>query len=110
MASLPSVDTAGRSALWARVWGDCRPGSYELRGCLHDRWVRFHSLPGPKRYADDEAEYAEILRRHLAVLSELLSLDGGDQSCELVVVTASWSGPRPTPRAAELGPRRCVTW
>jgi hypothetical protein len=72
------------------------------RGCLRDRWVRFHSLPGSKRYADNEEEYAELMRRHLAVLAELLSLEGGDRSRELVVVTASWSGPRPAPRAAEL--------
>lgn len=96
------MDTVGLTALWARAWGDCRPVSYELRGCLHDRWVRFHSLPGSKRYAEDEEEYAELLRRHLAVLTELLSLDGGDESRELVIVTALWSGPRPTPRTAEL--------
>jgi hypothetical protein len=97
------VDTAGLTTLWARAWGDCRPVSYELRGCLHDRWVRFHSLRGSKRYADNEEEYAEeLMRRHMAVLAELLSLAGGDRSRELVVVTASWSGPRPAPRAAEL--------
>ena len=73
-ASLRAVDTAGLTTLWARAWGDCRPVSYELRGCLHDRWVRFHSLPGSKRYADNEEEYAELIRRHLAVLAELLSL------------------------------------
>jgi hypothetical protein len=36
-----------------------------------ERWVRFHSLPGAKRYADTDAERAEILRRHLAVLDRL---------------------------------------
>ena len=45
---------------------------------------------------------AELIRRHLAVLAELLSLGGGDRSRELVVVTASWSGPQRAPRAAEL--------
>jgi hypothetical protein len=102
-ARLPAVDTAGLTALWARAWGDCRPVSYELRSCLHDRWVRFHSLPGSKRYAGSEQEYAELMRRHLAVLAELMSHDGADHSRELVVVTASWSGGRrPAPRAAEL--------
>jgi hypothetical protein len=97
------VDTAGLTALWARARGDCRPVSYELRSCLHDRWVRFHSLPGSKRYAGSEQEYAELMRRHLAVLAELMSHDGADQSRELVVVTASWSGGRRlAPRAAEL--------
>jgi hypothetical protein len=97
------VDTAGLTALWVGAWGYCRPVSYELRSCLHDRWVRFHSLPSSKRYAGSEEEYAELIRRHLVVLAELLSHEGADQSRELVVVTASWSdAPRPAPRAAEL--------
>lgn len=79
------------------------PVSFELHSCLHDRWVRFHNLPGSKRYADNEEESAELVCRHLAVLAELLSVEGADQSRELVVVTASWScGRRPAPRAAEL--------
>ena len=97
------MDAAGLTALWVGAWGDCRPVSYELRGCLHDRWVRFHSLPGSQRYAGSEEEYAELIRRHLVVLAELLSHEGADQARELVVVTASWSdAPRPAPRAAEL--------
>jgi hypothetical protein len=102
-ASLPAVDTAGLTALWVGAWGDCRPVSYKLRSCLLDRWVRFHSLPGSKRYAGSEEEYAELIRRHLVVLAELLSHEGADQARELVVVTASWSdAPRPAPRAAEV--------
>jgi hypothetical protein len=97
------VDTAGLTALWVGAWGDCRPVGYELRSCLHDRWVRFHSLPGSKRYAGTEEEYAELIGRHLVVLAELLSHEGADQSRELVVVTAAWSDePRPAPRAAEV--------
>jgi hypothetical protein len=97
------VDTADLTARWAEAWGDCRPVSYELRGCLHDRWVRFHSLPGSKRYADNDDEYAELMHRYLAVLAELLSHDNADEAGELVVVTASWSdGPRPAPREEEL--------
>lgn len=101
--SVPAVDTAGLTDLWVGAWGDCRPVSYKLRSCLHDRWVRFHSLPGSKRYAGTEDEYAELMCRHLVVLAELLSHEGADQSRELVVVTASWSdAPRPAPRPAEL--------
>jgi hypothetical protein len=97
------VDSAGLTARWAGAWGDCRPVSHELRSCLHDRWVRFHSLPGSKRYAGNEEEHAEIMRRYLAVLAELLSYQGADQGRELVIVTASWSGgPSPAPRAAAL--------
>jgi hypothetical protein len=85
------------------AWGDCRPIGHELRSCLHDRWVRFHSLPGSKRYAGSEDEYAVILDRHLTVLAELLAGDGTGAEPELLVMTASWSdGPAPAPREAEL--------
>ena len=90
------------AALWRERWPSDPPVAHTFRSAYADRWVRFHSLPGSKRYADNEEEYAELMRRHLAVLGELLSLEGGDRSRELVVVTASWSGPRPAPRAAEL--------
>lgn len=39
---------------------------------MHDRWVRFHSLPGSQRYPGSADEYAEILDRHVTVLGELL--------------------------------------
>ena len=97
------MDVGGLTARWAEALGNCRPVGYELRGCLHDRWVRFHSLPGSKRYAGNEDEYAELLSTHLTVVAELLSHDGGDRERELVVVTASWSaGPDPAPRDAGL--------
>jgi hypothetical protein len=97
------VDAASLTARWAEAWGECRPVSYELRSCLHDRWVRFHSLPRSKRYAGNEAEYAELTRRHLTVLAELLPRGSADRAGELVVVTASWSDdPGPAPREAEL--------
>jgi hypothetical protein len=70
---------------------------------MHDRWVRFHSLPGSKRYAGNADEFAEILDRHMTVLGELLARDGTGAEHELLVVTASWSdGPAPAPREAEL--------
>lgn len=102
-ASLLGVDSAELTARWAKSWRGCRPVSYELGGCLHDRWVRFHSLPRSKRYASNEAEYAEVMRRHLTVLAELVPRGRADEAGGLVVVTASWSGdPRPAPRKAEL--------
>jgi hypothetical protein len=74
---------------------------WPIRG--NERWVRFRSLPGSKRYASTEDEYAEIMHRHLTVLAELLSPDNAGTERELMVVTISWSGdPGPVPRTAEL--------
>jgi hypothetical protein len=96
------VDTVDLLARWTAVWGDCRPVSYELRGCQPDRWVRFQSLPGSRRYASNDDEYAELMRRHITVLAELLQ-DEPDDEQEILVFTASWSAdPDLKQRAAEL--------
>src|SRR5229473_7813616 len=103
------VDTAELSVRWTAAWGDCRPVGHELRGCLRDRWVRFHSLPGSKRCAGNEGEYAELLRRHQTVLAELLQHGPGDGAEQLLVFTASWTAnPGPEEREADLnGDARC---
>lgn len=42
---------------------------------MRDQWVRFHSLPRSKRYADTLSEYQILLDRHNTVLSELKARD-----------------------------------
>lgn len=97
------VVTADLTARWVAAFGDCRPVGHELRCCLRDRWFRFHSLPGSKRYAENEDEYAEVLRRHLIVLQELCQDESGAAGKELLIITASWSvNPEPTDRNANL--------
>jgi hypothetical protein len=60
-------------------------------------------LPGLKRYAGNEGEYAEIMRRHLTVLAGLLPKGSAGAERELMAVTISWSGdPGPVPRTAGL--------
>ena len=56
---------------WDRCFPHCEPIGYHLRAAFADRWVRFHSLPGAKRYPEDDAEFAEVLARHNAILGEL---------------------------------------
>jgi hypothetical protein len=72
---------------WQERWPRCRPVGYELRCCAPATWVRFHTLPGSKRYAEDDSEYAEILRRHHALLGEM-------PAGEVLVMTIAWSGSR----------------
>jgi hypothetical protein len=96
---LVPVDVTGLDARWTDLWGSRPPVSYELRGRFRDRWVRFHSLPGSQRCATCDAEYREIMRRHVAVLTEL----AGDTDEDLVAVTVSWSDTAaPVGRAGEL--------
>jgi hypothetical protein len=80
---------AGLTELWLDRWPECRPIGHELRGCASDRWVRFHSLPESKRCADTEAEYAEMLHRHHAVIDELHAHTSS--TGELIVITPAWS-------------------
>jgi hypothetical protein len=91
------VDTVALSRLWDERWPGCSRLPYELRE-VRDRWVRFHTLPGSKRYPDTEDEYGIVLARHNTVLAELVTGPG------LLVVTAGYSDapePREPCRSAE---------
>jgi hypothetical protein len=70
---------------------------YELRG-VEDQWVRFHALPGSKRYPNTDAEYDIVLARHNTVLTELIT------DSIVLVVTAGYSDqpePQDSSRSAE---------
>lgn len=94
-----SSEARALATLWNARWPGVEPIAHGLPW-RSDRWVRFHSLPGSKRYADDEGEYEELLRRHRVVLEEL-AVSQGTPDREVLVVTCSWSRtPVPVPRAA----------
>lgn len=44
---------------------------YRLRELISNRWVRLHSLPNSKRYAETEGEYDLILSRANSLANEL---------------------------------------
>jgi hypothetical protein len=95
-----SVDAEHLSALWRRRWPKGPPVAHELRTAYADRWVRFHSLPGAKRYAETEEEYAIVLDRYNTVLDELFAGE------DVYVVTVGWSwepdGPEMPERRREV--------
>jgi hypothetical protein len=76
---------------WEARWPHLVPIGSQLRDDA-DGWVRFHSLPGAKRYADAPSEYATILHRHNVVLDEL-----GAQAGDLHVITLQYAF-TPVPR------------
>ncbi|MER5705101.1 hypothetical protein ABT023_24560 [Micromonospora sp. NPDC002296] len=89
--------------LWEQSWPECPPFGHWLGGHYPDRWVRFHSLPGSKRYPDNENEYTIVLDRHYTTLSEL------GPGAALLVVTSEWtespaSTPQRWPRRSEVAP------
>ena len=77
---------------WDHWYPRCEPIGHHLRTAFPNRWVRFHSLPESKRYPEQEAEYAEVLARHNAILGEL-----AERGEPVVLLTTGYSdspGPR----------------
>ncbi len=96
------VDLSAFDAAWRVRWPDSRPIGHELRSTAHKTWVRFHSLPESKRYAENNAEHREILTRHLTVLNDLSS-SAATPIDDLRVISLAWSGSaEPTQRDSEL--------
>jgi hypothetical protein len=69
---------------WSRTVGEVPPLGWLLRDLLHERWLRIHTLPDAKRYAETEPEHDEVLRRQNSVAGEIL---GNREPCWLVVPT-----------------------
>jgi hypothetical protein len=63
------VDLGGT---WRLHFGDLPAVAHLMRRHLQGRWLRIHSLPDSKRYAEDESEFAELARRHNLVATEIL--------------------------------------
>ena len=63
-------------SFWRAHYGGCPPLGYHLREAFVERWVRFHSLPESKRYAETEEEMAVILSRANSVALIVLG-EGG---------------------------------
>lgn len=82
-----SVDPGELTGRWRRTWPDCPPIGHLLRRNISDRWVRFHSLPGGKRYATDAGECREVLGRYNAVLAAVL---GESRSGAIYLVTVEY--------------------
>jgi hypothetical protein len=65
------------STAWTASFPSAAPAGFLCRVAFPDRWLRIHSLPESKRYAETESERAEILRRHNTVASHMLG-EGSD--------------------------------
>lgn len=61
--------------IWSRFHEGHWPVGYRLRGSGAANWVRFHSLPNSKRYADSDDERLTILQRQNLLATEVLKSD-----------------------------------
>jgi len=57
---------------WRTYYGEKIPIAYHLRESDTDFWLRIHSLPESKRYAQNKDEICEVLRRYNAVGDAIL--------------------------------------
>jgi hypothetical protein len=71
--------------LWQKTFSKIPPLGHVLREKFGNRWIRFHSLPESKRYADNDAEMAIILDRADILAKEIL----GENQCHIY---ASYDG------------------
>lgn len=79
----------GFSAFWRHRFADIPPIGFVLRQHLEVRWVRFHSLPGSKRYADNDPERRTILARANTLAGEIFA---SSEQCWLVANLAQVKG------------------
>jgi len=79
---------------WHVRFPDTEPIAHMLKTAFPSLWVRFHSLPGSKRYPQDRNEYATVLTRLNCILGELV----GPES-EVVLLTTEYAGDAAPPSA-----------
>lgn len=75
-------------AAWDSYYPGHHPIGYMMRGTGAQYWLRFHSLPESKRYAETENERRILLCRQNELAEEIL---GQDVPCWLVQTCWGWS-------------------
>lgn len=92
---------------WMLAYGNTTPSN--LRRTFIERWVRFHSLPEAKRYAESESENLIVLERYNSILAALAE----DQE-SLLLLSAGYSETatpvREDPFLAEFDPEAIHWW
>ena len=71
---------------WALNFADSIPIPHYFRHDYSDRWLRIHSLPGSKRYADNEEEWGILLDRQNRIITDLLG-----NASNFILVTGEYS-------------------
>ncbi len=59
---------------WRTTFPNCPPINYLFKYELSDLWFRTHSLSESKRYAENDAEMSEILRRQKILVEDIIGI------------------------------------
>jgi hypothetical protein len=57
---------------WRATYPEAVTLGHLLRTTYPRRWLRLYSLPEGQRYPTDDADWRELLRRHLTVFADLV--------------------------------------
>jgi hypothetical protein len=60
---------------WHANFAECPPINYLLKINFKDRWLRIHSLPGSKRYAENKIEWDILLARQNKILQNVFDVN-----------------------------------
>ena len=70
---------------WDKNYPESNPIGHELKSVYPNRWLRIHSLPESKRYAESDDEYQIILNRQNKLISELIG-----ENSEMIIVSGQY--------------------
>ena len=70
---------------WDKNYPESNPIGHELKSVYPNRWLRIHSLPESKRYAESDNEYQIILNRQNKMISELIG-----ENSEILVISGQY--------------------
>ncbi len=70
---------------WELNYPESNPIGYKLRSYYPKRWLRIHSLPESKRYAESEEEYQIILNRQNELISNLIG-----ENSDIIIATGQY--------------------
>jgi hypothetical protein len=71
---------------WAGRYYNSIPISHVFKRDYPERWLRIHSLPQSKRYAEDEIEWAILLQRQNRIISDIFG-----ENLQVLLVTGTYS-------------------
>jgi hypothetical protein len=71
---------------WAGRYYNSIPISHVFKRDYPERWLRIHSLPQAKRYAEDEIEWAILLGRQNRIISDIFG-----ENLQVLLVTGIYS-------------------
>lgn len=82
---------------WDKNYPESNPIGHELKSVYPNRWLRIHSLPESKRYAQSDDEYQIILNRQNKLISELIG-----ENSEIIIVSGQYEMERTKTVSTEL--------